>query len=124
MASCAWRITVAPGGQGPVFRQIGDGAFVWRQGWQSGNANWAAEVCLRAWLVQRGGIGAGEHERGIAAVVGFIERHGTSRFADWEALGEPFTLSFNGVPLIPTRIRPSRNFEVPVPYPSLGAGRW
>lgn len=56
--------------------------------WQSGNADWGAEVCLRAWLLQRGGIGAGEHERGIAAVLGFIERHGASRFADWEHVGE------------------------------------
>jgi len=56
--------------------------------WQSGNVNWATEVCLRAWLVQRGGIGAGEHERGMTAVLGFIERHGTSRFADWEVLGD------------------------------------
>lgn len=54
----------------------------------AGSADWAAEVCLRAWIAQRGGVGAGEHERGIAAVVGFIERHGTSRFADWEILGE------------------------------------
>ncbi len=56
--------------------------------WRKGNASWAAETCLNAWLVQRGGIGAGEHERGTAAVLGFIERHGTSRFADWEVLGE------------------------------------
>ncbi len=54
----------------------------------SGNAEWASEVCLRAWLVQRGGIGAGEHERGLAAVLGFIERHGSSRFADWDNRGE------------------------------------
>lgn len=54
----------------------------------SGDAEWAAGVCLKAWIAQRGGVGAGEHERGIAAVVGFIERHGTSRFADWEALSE------------------------------------
>ncbi len=54
----------------------------------AGSADWAAEVCLKAWIAQRGGVGAGEHERGIAAVVGFIERHSTSRFADWEILGE------------------------------------
>jgi putative DNA primase/helicase len=59
--------------------------------WTLGNAGWAAELCLQAWLVQRGGIGAGEHERGIAAVLGFIERHGSSRFADWEILGERVT---------------------------------
>jgi uncharacterized protein (DUF927 family) len=53
-----------------------------------GSAEWAADVCLKAWIAQRGGVGAGEHERGVAAVIGFIERHGTSRFADWEALGE------------------------------------
>jgi uncharacterized protein (DUF927 family) len=56
--------------------------------WRPGNAEWAAEVCLQAWLVQRGGIGAGEHERGLAAVLGFIDRHGSSRFADWDNQGE------------------------------------
>ena len=54
----------------------------------AGGADWAADLCLKAWIAQRGGVGAGEHERGIAAVVGFIERHGTSRFADWAILGE------------------------------------
>ena len=29
--------------------------------WPAGQADWAAEVCLQAWLAQRGGIGAGEH---------------------------------------------------------------
>jgi uncharacterized protein (DUF927 family) len=52
--------------------------------WRPGNAEWAAEVCLRAWLVQRGGTRAGEHERGLAAVLGFIARNGSSRFADWD----------------------------------------
>jgi uncharacterized protein (DUF927 family) len=56
--------------------------------WRPGNAEWAAEVCLQAWLYQRGGIGAGEHERGLAAVLGFIERHSSSRFADWEDQGK------------------------------------
>jgi putative DNA primase/helicase len=56
--------------------------------WRPGNAEWAAEVCLQAWLAQRGGIGAGEQERGLAAVLGFIERHGSSRFADWDNQGE------------------------------------
>ena len=52
--------------------------------WRPGNAEWAAEVCLQAWLDQRGGIGAGKQERGLAAVLGFIERHGSSRFAKWD----------------------------------------
>jgi uncharacterized protein (DUF927 family) len=56
--------------------------------WRPGNAEWASEVCLQAWLAQRGGIGAGEQERGLAAVVGFIERHASSRFADWDNQGE------------------------------------
>ena len=59
--------------------------------WPPGNAQWAAEGCLNAWLWQRGGIGAGEQERGLAAVLGFIERHGSSRFADWENQGERVT---------------------------------
>lgn len=59
--------------------------------WRPGNAEWATEVCQQAWLAQRGGIGAGEHERGLAAVLGFIERHGSSRFADWDNQGERVT---------------------------------
>jgi uncharacterized protein (DUF927 family) len=54
--------------------------------WRRGNAEWAAQACLQAWLAQRGGIGTGEQERGLAAVVGFIERHASSRFADWDSL--------------------------------------
>jgi putative DNA primase/helicase len=56
--------------------------------WRPGNAEWAAGVCLQAWLAQRGGIGAGEQQRALAAVLGFIERHGSSRFADWGNQGE------------------------------------
>lgn len=54
----------------------------------AGQADWAAKTCLEAWLAQRGGVGAGEHERGIAAVLGFIERHGSARFGDWNRPGE------------------------------------
>ena len=56
--------------------------------WPADQAEWAARLCLQAWLAQRGGIGSGEHERGLAAVLGFIERHGSSRFADWNNQGE------------------------------------
>ena len=56
--------------------------------WPAGQAEGAAEGCLQAWLAQRGGIGAGEHERGLSAVLAFIERHGSSRFADWDNQGE------------------------------------
>ena len=56
--------------------------------WLAGQAEWAAERCLEAWLAQRGGIGSGEHERGLSALLGFIERHGSSRFADWDNHGE------------------------------------
>lgn len=51
--------------------------------WAAGNAEWAAETCFTDWLSQRGGIGAGEHERGIRAILDFIDRHGTSRFTPW-----------------------------------------
>lgn len=54
----------------------------------AGQADWAAKTCLDAWLVQRGGVGAGEHERGIAAVLGFIERNGSARFGDWDRPSE------------------------------------
>ena len=39
--------------------------------WRPGNAEWAAEVCLKAWLAQRGGLGAGEQQRALPAVLGF-----------------------------------------------------
>lgn len=52
--------------------------------WSPGNSSWAASTCLTAWILHRGGIGAGEFERGIAAVLGFLERHGAARFSDWE----------------------------------------
>ncbi len=56
--------------------------------WRVGNGEWAAATCLRDWLAHRGGLGSGERERGLAAVLGFIERHGLSRFAEWDGMGE------------------------------------
>ena len=56
--------------------------------WPTGNASWAVSTCLTAWIVHRGGVGSGEFERGIAAVLGFLERHGAARFSDWEHAGE------------------------------------
>ncbi|HLO68039.1 MAG TPA: DUF927 domain-containing protein [Holophaga sp.] len=56
--------------------------------WRVGNGDWAAATCLRDWLAHRGGLGSGERERGLAAVLGFIERHGLSRFAEWNGKGE------------------------------------
>lgn len=52
-------------------------------GWQSGDATQAARDGLRAWMNQRGNLtGNLEHTQIAQAVVGFIERHGDSRFSN------------------------------------------
>lgn len=56
--------------------------------WEEDTAEWAAATCFNAWLSQRGGTGAGEHQKGIQAVLEFIDLHGKSRFADKDATGE------------------------------------
>lgn len=50
--------------------------------WRPETSGWAAAICLGDWLSHRGGLGSGERERGLAAILGFIERHGMSRFAE------------------------------------------
>ncbi len=49
-------------------------------GWEPRHAAFAADVCFRAWLANRGGIEDLEVERGIAQVRAFIEANGNSRF--------------------------------------------
>lgn len=48
--------------------------------WQAGEAIGAAGACFRTWLGDRGGAGATEDQQAIAAVQGFLEAHGESRF--------------------------------------------
>jgi uncharacterized protein (DUF927 family) len=53
--------------------------------WEQGSANAAAANCFQAWIDDRGGIEAVEVTNGIAAMRGFLSRHGASRFeAAWE----------------------------------------
>lgn len=52
-------------------------------GWVEGEATSAAEVGFAAWLTQRGEVsGNAEQDQMVQAVLGFIERHGDSRFSD------------------------------------------
>ncbi len=51
--------------------------------WPEGEAIKAARVGFGAWLAQRGNVtGNAEHEQVLQAVMGFIDRHGDSRFSD------------------------------------------
>jgi putative DNA primase/helicase len=50
--------------------------------WSNGEASAAALACFKAWLVARGGSGAGETTAAIQQVRGFLELHGVSRFPE------------------------------------------
>ncbi len=54
-------------------------------GWPEGEAEQAALACFRAWLVARGTPGSAEPAAMIAQVRQFLEAHGESRFAPWDA---------------------------------------
>jgi uncharacterized protein (DUF927 family) len=54
--------------------------------WMQGHPSAAASECFRAWLVARGGAGAGEDIAAVTAVRAFLAAHGSSRF---EVIGEP-----------------------------------
>jgi len=53
--------------------------------WPAGEASRAAATCFRAWLAQRGGIGAAEVTAGLEQVRRFFQAHGASRFEDLDA---------------------------------------
>ena len=54
-------------------------------GWEAGAATAAAAEMLKAWKQQRGSTGANMEQAQIkAAVLGFIEQHGASRFQDMD----------------------------------------
>lgn len=55
-------------------------------GWPDGTATKAAEVCLGAWLGERGGAGNMEGDAIISRLRGVIERYGESRFTRWDAI--------------------------------------
>jgi len=56
--------------------------------WEPGTALWAARHCFRAWVLQRGGVGAAEFREALAQVRSFLEAHGASRFESWDKSGE------------------------------------
>lgn len=52
-------------------------------GWPEGEATKAVEVCLKAWLSERGHLGNKEDAATLAQVRGFVTSNQYSRFADW-----------------------------------------
>ncbi|WP_395021005.1 DUF927 domain-containing protein [Dongia sp.] len=52
-------------------------------GWEPGVARWAAALCFRAWLNNRGTVGAKEDELAIRQVRQFIEENGSAQFSHW-----------------------------------------
>ena len=50
--------------------------------WPAGQAHWAAEICFKGWMAERGGTGDAESKSGLAQVRAFFEAHGASRFTE------------------------------------------
>lgn len=83
---------VPPGADGQVRRAARRFALVAMAGelatsfgivqWQSGEVGNAAAQCFNDWLTARGGAGSHEAQDGIRDILGFIEKHGNSRFQD------------------------------------------
>lgn len=53
-------------------------------GWVKGEAAEAARACFRAWLGERGTLGAREDQQAVQQLAGFIGANGTSRFERWQ----------------------------------------
>jgi uncharacterized protein (DUF927 family) len=58
--------------------------------WPDGEARLGVAACFRAWLEERGGVGAAEIERGTEQVLRFLQTFGGSRFEDPWNTNEPF----------------------------------
>ena len=54
-------------------------------GWPAGEAEAAALACFRAWIGARGTAGSAEPAAMLGQVRRFLEAHGESRFATWDA---------------------------------------
>ncbi|WP_433886202.1 DUF927 domain-containing protein [Pseudomonas vranovensis] len=54
--------------------------------WPEGTATTAAQVCLSAWLDERGGAGNMEGDAIVARLQQIIERFGESRFTRWDGI--------------------------------------
>jgi putative DNA primase/helicase len=65
-------------------------------GWNAGESAHAAAVCFRAWLGARGTAGAAEPAAMLTQVRRFLEAHGESRFAPWDALDGRATINRAG----------------------------
>ena len=52
-------------------------------GWPEGHATEAALTCFRAWLAERGTVGAREDVQAVKQLRNFIARHGDARFLVW-----------------------------------------
>ncbi|MGE4073721.1 MAG: DUF927 domain-containing protein [Lysobacterales bacterium] len=65
-------------------------------GWPEGEAATAATKCFRAWLGARGTAGAAEPAAMLSAVRRFLEAHGESRFAPWDAPDSRTTINRAG----------------------------
>ncbi len=52
--------------------------------WQPGEATRAAETCFRAWLADRGTVGAAEDAQAVKQLRAFIATHGAARFERWD----------------------------------------
>lgn len=48
------------------------------------SALWSCEVCFEEWLKARGTAGASEDRRSVESILGFITRHGATRFDWWD----------------------------------------
>ena len=55
-------------------------------GWPEGTATTAAQICLNAWLEERGGAGNMEGDAIVSRLQQVIERFGESRFTRWDGL--------------------------------------
>ncbi len=53
-------------------------------GWPAGTAARGVERCFRAWLAQRGTLGAREDEQAVIQLRDFIHTHGSARFEVWQ----------------------------------------
>ena len=93
------KLDLAEGADGQVSRAAGHFALVAAAGelatsmgvlpWPKETALKAAKTCFDAWIVQRGGSGRSEIDKGISQVLAFLEAHGPSRFENpWVAEDE------------------------------------
>ena len=58
-------------------------------GWSPGAAAEAARACFRAWISERGTLGAREDARAVAQLRAFISQNGSARFEIWGNASRP-----------------------------------